>query len=118
MTNLITYKPFTVVYVPFPFVEINKNKNRPAIVLSDDLFQKNNGLVTLLMITSAKHSYFYGDYQLTEISETGLKTIPIVRQKIFTIDLRLVIKALGSIAAYDRMKITEILKQHLGGGTL
>jgi hypothetical protein len=50
---------------------------------------------------------------MAEIEGTGLKTIPIVRQKLFTIDCRLIIKALGKIANSDKINITEILNQHL-----
>ena len=95
------YKPFGVVVVPFPFTHIAKHKKRPALVMSTEAFQKENGHVALLMITSAKHSAWFGDFCIRDLQETGLSVASYVRQKIFTIDSRLVEKQIGCLSQKD-----------------
>jgi len=52
----VTYKPFEVVVVPFPFTDRNADKRRPALVLSDDRqFNRLSDHAVLAMITSQKN---------------------------------------------------------------
>ena len=105
------YNPFDIVSIPFPFTDKAKNKKRPALVMSSEIFQKETGHVSLLMITSAKHSKWYGDYVLKHLEGTGLSQAVIIRQKIFTLDLRLIEKVIGKLAKKDSDMIQSILKK-------
>ena len=109
----MTYEPYTVVAVPFPFTDKNQVKRRPAIVLSSEQHQEQSHHITLLMITSAKHSQWESDYLLTNLSTTGLTAPSVVRQKIFTLDIRLVIKKLGKLALPDYKEVITRLKKHI-----
>jgi mRNA interferase MazF len=95
------YKPFSIVVVPFPFTDMNAQKKRPAVVISSELFQKHNEHISLIMITTAKNSTWFGDYEIQNLKATGLQVKSIVRQKIFTIDSRLVLKKIGKLAVKD-----------------
>lgn len=108
-----TYKPFSIVVVPFPFTDISRTKKRPALVLSSEHFQKVHQHVTLLMITSAKHSTWESDYCIKQLEMTKLPAASIIRQKIFTIDTHLVLHALGRLSDIDKKAVTRTIKAHL-----
>lgn len=109
---MLTYEPFSIVIVPFPFTDKHQVKRRPALVLSSKDFQKDTGHVTLLMITSAKHSAWKNDYLLVDLNSAGLESSSIVRQKIFTIDSSLILGAKGKLAIQDENAIKKILRMH------
>ena len=109
----MTYNPFSVIVVPFPFTDKGNIKRRPALVLSSIEHQKQTEHVTLLMITSAKHSAWPSDYPITHLKEAGLSSPSIIRQKIFTIDSKLILKHIGKLSAADHKEIIKRLKLHL-----
>lgn len=99
------YKLFSVVLVPFPFTDTDDQKRRPALVLSTHDFQQKNGHITLGMITTAKHSSWFGDHRILDLEKAGLPVESIVRQKIFTLDSRLVEKQLGTLSHEDEKQV-------------
>jgi len=101
------YKPFSVVVVPFPFTESANIKKRPAIVLSSEEFQKASKHISLLMITSAKHSTWLGDNEIINLKEAGLNTPSIMRQKIFTLDNRLILNGIGKLSLKDKQSLIK-----------
>lgn len=109
----MTYKPYSVVIVPFPFTESIRTKRRPALVLSTEKHQNETGHITLLMITSAKHSVWPSDYSIEHLKTTGLPSLSIIRQKIFTLDLTLIQGVLGCLSASDKKQVINQLNQHL-----
>ncbi|OFW79828.1 MAG: hypothetical protein A2887_06425 [Alphaproteobacteria bacterium RIFCSPLOWO2_01_FULL_40_26] len=108
---MITYKPFDIVVVPFPFADDeSKYKHRPALVLSNEEYnQKNNNLI-LSMITSAKNSNFWSDHIITNYEGTNLQNKCVIRMKIFTIDTALVKGKIGALSKTDTRKIKQNLK--------
>ena len=107
------YDPFSIVIVPFPFTDKIQTKRRPALVLSSKQHQKNTEYITLLMVTSAKHSTWNSDYLIEKMESTGLTSPSIIRQKLFTIDMRLIIEALGKLSNHDSKNVKELLGEHL-----
>jgi mRNA interferase MazF len=114
MTHMVIYKPFSVVIVPFPFTDSVSNKKRPAVVLSSVEYQKHTEHITLMMITSAKNSRWYWDYKIIDLKKTGLAAESIVRQKIFTLDARLIIDCIGTLSAKDKEAVIKQTQRHLG----
>lgn len=110
---MMTYKPFSVLTVPFPFTDGPQVKKRPAIVLSTEEYQKQTHYITLLMVTSAKHSHWFGDCSISDLSIAGLSSKSIVRQKIFTIDIRLVISDIGKLSSKDKEAVIKQTHKHL-----
>lgn len=110
------YEPFSIVIVPFPFADKEHAKRRPALVLSSALHQKDTSHVTLLMVTSAKHSNWKSDYLIQDLETTGLTTSSIVRQKLFTIDARLLVDHLGRLSTQDEQHVINRLVKHLSFG--
>ncbi len=107
------YEPFSIVVVPFPFTDTSQTKKRPAIVLSTKNHQEQTEHITLLMITSAKHSAWTTDYPIKNLAETGLSVPSIIRQKIFTLDQRLILSKIGCLSRNDRIAVLTLLKKHL-----
>lgn len=114
MKPIMTYDIFSTVAVPFPFTDKMKTKHRPALVLSNKKHQNETNHITLLMITSAKHSSWKSDYRIKDIQSTGLTAPSIVRQKIFTIDIRLITDHLGVLSNQDIKQVKKHLNSHLG----
>lgn len=68
-----------------------------------------------MMITSAKKGQknWWGDHKINHLESTGLPIPSIIRQKIFTIDARLIIKQLGQLDNTDKSAVLNLLKKHL-----
>jgi len=107
------YKPYDLVAVPFPFTDTQQTKRRPAIVLSSVKHQKDTGHCSLLMVTSAGNKEWASDLDIQHLDKAGLSHDSVIRQKIFTLDGRLIIRKLGQLHAEDRERLKEKLSQHL-----
>lgn len=107
------YKPFSILVVPFPFTDSSQKKKRPALVVSSKIYQKETDHISLLMITSSLHSQWYGDHLITELEPTGLTSKSIVRQKIFTIDMRLIVKEIGILSEKDKHDVLKKIQEHI-----
>ncbi len=109
----MTYEPYSLVIVPFPFTDKVQTKKRPALVLSQKEHQLDTDHITLMMVTSAKHSSWKSDHPIEDLKIAGLSSPSIIRQKIFTIDNRLIIELLGKLSEKDITKINSKIKSHL-----
>lgn len=106
----MTYKAFDVVVVPFPFTDKASSKRRPAVVLSDPgTFGGRIGHSVLAMVTSAAHDEWPLDAQLADLETAGLSSPSVVRMKLFTLDDRLILRAIGNLGAKDRAAVTQSL---------
>jgi len=101
-----------VVIVPFPFTEKLGEKRRPALVLSQKVFNAN-GHTILAMITTKSHSPWPGDTSIEDLSRAGLHVPCIVRLKVFTLDNRLIIRRSGSLSEKDRQNVVESFCRYL-----
>lgn len=113
MKPMMIYKPYSIVTVPFPFTDSASSKKRPALVLSCPSHQEKTNHITLLMITSAKHSAWASDHVISQPETTGLSAKSIIRQKIFTLDQRLIFSEIGYLSANDKQAVLEQLNKHL-----
>ena len=110
----MTYKPFDVVVVPFPFTDVKADKRRPALVLSSDVqFNQKSGHAVLAMITSQKNPDWPLDTKLKGNREAGLKSPSKVRMKLFTLDNRLIIRKIGMLTATDKKAVKSSLRNLL-----
>jgi mRNA interferase MazF len=107
------YKPYDVIAVPFPFTDKHQTKRRPAVVLSSIKHQKETGHCSLLMITSASNKGWVSDLEIQNLEEAGLSHDSVMRQKIFTIDSRLIARKIGRLHLVDSQRLKETLIQHL-----
>jgi len=115
---MTTYKQGQVVLIPFPFTDLTTIKQRPALIISPNRFNKLTNDVILAAITShitSRLSEF--DFLLTEAEQRacGLpKSSMIKLGKIITMDKRLIRKVIGEMPkdTLERIKarFIDILK--------
>jgi len=110
----VTCEAFDVVIVPFPFTDRLTAKRRPALVLSAaSSFNAASGHAVMAMITSARHSSWPLDVAIQNPQSAGLPAASCVRMKLFTLDLRLVIRKAGALHKSDVKRVREALAQLL-----
>lgn len=108
---LEVYNAFDIVVVPFPFVDSNSTKKRPALVLSkSESFNAQAQSSILAMITSSTKHPWPLDYAIANWKEAGLPIASIVRLKLFTLDHRLILHKLGRLTLSDQRGMQKILK--------
>ena len=106
----VTFKQFDVVRVPFPFSDKDTSKNRPAVVLSNELsFNAPAGHSVMAMITSAGNPDWPLDCPISSLESAGLPKPSKVRFKLFTLDHQLVRGVLGQLAPSDAKRVQEAL---------
>ena len=113
---MATFEAFDVVVVPFPFTDRLAEKRRPALVLSSSSFNTPSGHSVLAMITSREHSPWPLDVALEDLSAAGLSAPSRVRMKLFTLDHRLVLRRIGSLADGDREAVRAAVDGLLARG--
>jgi mRNA interferase MazF len=97
----VIYNTGSIVIIPFPFTDKATTKKRPAVVVSNPSYQKRTNHVVLMMITSSKQSAWALDTPITDLTLAGLPTPCLIRQKIFTLDERLILAEKGKLSATD-----------------
>ena len=98
----MTFKPFDVLVVPFPFTDSAAVKRRPALVLSAETFNDRAGHLVLAMITSRENRGWPLDANIADLRAAGLSHPSVVRMKLFTHDERFVLRRAGALTAPDR----------------
>ena len=106
----MTFKPFDVLVVPFPFMDSAAVKHRPALVLSAEQFQDRAGHLVLAMITSRENRGWPLDVDIADLKSAGLPHASVVRRKLFTLDERFVLRKAGRLADTDRRAVQRSLR--------
>lgn len=106
---MITYKPFDIILVPFPFADLSTQKKRPTLVLSQIDFKKTASLVVCAMITSQiQGEKLTGDVILKNWLDAGLPLASKARlAKIVTLENRLILKKIGKLSSVDHDAIQK-----------
>lgn len=112
----MTFEPFDVVTMPFPFSDRQHSIVRPAVVLTGHAdFGVRTGIAIVAMITSAKHSAWPYDIPISDLASAGLTVPCLVRQKLNSVAFELIDRKIGVVADADRGSIGRSLRQLLGG---
>ena len=106
------YRRHDVVRVPFPFTDRTAEKNRPALILSDNTsFNSLAEHSVMAMITSAQHARWPLDVTISDLAAAGLPVASLVRFKLFTLDHRLVRGVLGHLSDQDAGRVTKSVRK-------
>jgi mRNA interferase MazF len=104
----VTFEQWQVVVVPFPFTDRPARRRRPALVVSrPDALGAHIGHSVLAMITSAGHSRWPLDVPVSDLVCAGLPAPSVVRMKLFTLDDRLVERAVGTLCPDDAGRVAD-----------
>ena len=108
----MTYEPFDVVVVPFPFSNSSRSKRRPALVLSQ---KPDFGAIiehsVLAMITSQKNEPWPLDIAIRNKKQSGLAAPSVVRLKLFTLDNRFILRKIGHLSIPDQKGVKQSLSK-------
>lgn len=107
----MTFTPFDVVVVPFPYSDMLAEKRRPAVVVSHPSLETSAGAIWLAMVTSAPGPLRLGDATVTDLAAAGLSVACRVRAaKIATLDCARVIRCAGALAPADAAAVIAAIK--------
>jgi mRNA interferase MazF len=108
----VTCNRYDIVVVPFPFTDRRTSKRRPALALSSQTFSAESGHTVLAMITSAANPAWPMDVSI-EPAAAGLRAPSLIRMKLFTLDNRLILRKVGSLAERDRRAVAVSIQKLL-----
>ena len=111
----MTFEPFDVVVVPFPFTDREADRRRPALVVSSPDFNAVHHQSILTMITSAGGDW-PSDVAIRDWREAGLSVPCKVRLKLFTLDDALVLRRAGVLSERDAEAVKDSLLRFLAVG--
>lgn len=108
-------KPGDIVWVPFPFVEAPRLRDRPALVISAPTPTPDLDLLWVLMITSAANKGWQGDLSLeTRFAECGLAVPCVIRTaKIATVEANRARRS-GRLPPDLFAEVREVVRRRLG----
>jgi mRNA interferase MazF len=113
----VAFEQWQVVVVPFPFTDRPVRRRRPALVVSrSEALGNRIGHSVLAMITSAGHSRWPLDVPVSDLGRAGLPSPSVVRMKLFTLDDRLVERAVGRLCKGDTESVVTALGRLFGCG--
>ena len=100
---------FEIIVVPFPFTDKATSRRRPALVLSNVIWNTASGHVICAMITSARQSAWPMDVPISDLASAGLTTPCLVRMKLFTLDAGLIVRCTGVLGSGDAVAVESAL---------
>lgn len=113
MLNTISYKPFEIILIDFPFADLDTTKKRPALVLSTVSATEHYSLLIVAMISSnLDGKKLVGDMVVKYWKEAGLLHPSRLRlAKLVTADSTLVLKKLGVLEKSDQADAKKIFRK-------
>ncbi len=109
------YRRGDVVLVRFPFSDASGQKERPAIVLSTDIYHQNWHEVLVVAVTSQQPKTLRPtDYFLQDWAIAGLNRPSWVRSHLATVHFRLIIRKLGTLTPRDLKGVEKAVRLALG----
>lgn len=104
------YKPHDVVLVPFPFTDLNGQKQRPAVIICTDTYLNRRPDTIILAITSQLKSE---GYVVADWKAAGLLKPSVLKPVITTIEQTQIIKKLGALEGEDKEQLHRLLSETL-----
>ena len=115
MPSTTSYKQGDVVLVPFPFTDLSSAKQRPALVISADVFNSTRDDLLVAAITSQIPAQLGADefpIPAAELTGCGLPKPSILRlSKLVALHRRLVIKRIGTLPTATLTHVLAPLRQ-------
>ncbi len=107
---MATFEPGDLIKVPFPYTDRSTRQRRPAFVAA----RVENGLLWVVMVTSAENRGWRGDVDVAGHQAAGLPAPSVVRTaKIATIEA-VDAERLGKASAEVSQKVIEAVRGRIG----
>jgi mRNA interferase MazF len=111
---LAIFDVWDIVKVPFPYTDRPVRQRRPALVVAAGEIEVADGILWLVMITSAENRGWSDDVGILDLDGAGLPAPSIVRPaKIATADARGA-QRLGTLSIVDREAVAAGLRRIIG----
>ncbi len=112
---MTVYNKGDVVLVPFDFTDGSGTKMRPAVVVSDDSYNRGSPDVLLASITSNLNATPHpGDHLVKDWKRAGLLKPSLAQTKLATMESSFIGRKLGSLSARDLQAVENGLRLALG----
>jgi len=109
----LSYRPGDVVVVPFPYSDRFAEKRRPALVVSNDKLRAE-GMIWLIMITSAKNIGGRFDQPIGDLARAGLTSPSIVRPtKIACLEPTRILRRAGTLVEFEVQTVLDNIHSFL-----
>ena len=109
---MTTYKPGDILLVPFPFTDHTATKQRPAVVLSSELYNRSHPDLILAPITS-KIARTTDEIIVAEWQSTGLLKPSTVKPILSSFETSLVRRQLGALTEPDLQAVRDLFRRIL-----
>lgn len=104
-----------VVLVPFPFTSQAASKQRPAIVVSNAVYNRARPDVVLMAVTNQlRPNSGPGEVWIGQWQSAGLIKPSAVKPVFVTLEQRLVIRQLGTLGAEDQAALRKSIQETVG----
>jgi mRNA-degrading endonuclease toxin of MazEF toxin-antitoxin module len=115
MTARHPYRRGEVVLVQFPFSTSTGRKDRPAVVLSTDVYHDQwDELLVVALTTKAPKSPRPTDHLLQDWQAAGLQHPSWMRSHLATVHRLLILRKLGDLSPRDLLALEDRLRAALG----
>ncbi len=104
-----------VLLVPFPFTDQTGSKQRPAVVVSSERYQRERPDLIVMPITSQiSKGVRFGDVAISDSQAAGLILPGVVKPVLLTLEARLVRKRLGRLGDDDQRALRHTIALIVG----
>lgn len=111
MPSMTDCKFGDVVLVGFPFTHLQTSKKRPAVIISNAVYQQQRPDIILMAITSQiKQTLTVGEAFVQDWQTAGLAKPSVFKPLIATIEKERIIKVMGQLTDKDRQGLHKIIQ--------
>lgn len=107
-----------IILVPFPFTDLSAQKIRPALIISNPKYTKDDVIVLFISSQTKGKTKFPFIPLLSKhkkFSQMGLKTDSVIRcDKIATLDKKIVLGELGELSKPLLLTVSQSIKKVIG----
>ncbi len=115
MPTTTGYEFGDIVLVPFPFTDQSTTKQRPAVVISSAVYQRERPDLIILAVTSQQRPVVtVGEVQVKDWKRAGLLKPSVMKPVIATVERALVRKRLGKLSSEDQRSLRAAIEQIVG----
>jgi len=108
---MTSFSKYDIVVVKFPFASSLKYKARPAVIISSNMYNKNErDTLLILAISSSKENKLNFEMDIQDWKESGLLKPSIFKSSIATIEKDFIITKLGKLNDADIIKLERVIE--------